>query len=145
MLYTTPMRFIGIDFGTKRVGVAISDEEGKFAFPHVILENNEKLTKEVVKICEENNISEMVIGESLDENGKPNKVMEYINDFVGVLSFEIGIPINFEKEFMTSFEAQRSHFDTRAPKSRAPIKKKHLDDSAAALILQRYLDRRNAK
>lgn len=125
------MKYLSIDYGTKKVGIATSDDEGRMAYPCMIAENNKTLLKDIGELVREMKINEIVIGESLDENGKPNPVMKEVRAFAVTLENTLDIPIHFEKEFMTSLEARR-------------FQGKHIvDDSAAALILQRYLDRVN--
>ena len=136
-------RFLGIDYGEKRVGLAISDENAKLAFPLKILPNNKELFDLVHNICGEEGITEIVIGESFDFTGKENKIMESIKDFVKEL-LALNLPIHFEKEFMTTVEA-RGRVGKEKNNARKTKKEngKKVDASAAALILQRYLDKRN--
>ena len=96
-----------------------------------------------------------MLGESYDLSGKPNKIMGSIEEFKKNLETELDLPIYFQKEFMTTLEA-RGHVGkevNNARKVRNPPsahfggggKKKQADASAAALILQRYLDKKNQK
>lgn len=128
------MRYLGIDYGTKRVGVAISDEGGTMAFPHVILENKKGLVDEVRAICDRERVGVIVIGESVDYKGKPNLVMAEIERFIAEMKKIVAIPIEREREFLTTQQAR--FFQTE---------KERVDDSAAAIILQSYLDRKNNK
>jgi putative Holliday junction resolvase len=125
------MKYLAIDYGTKKVGIATSDDEGVFAFPCMIAPNDKSLIGDIKEIIKAMGIHEIVIGDSIDENGKPNEVMKEVRKFAVILENELDLPLHFEKEFMTSLEARR-------------FQGKHIvDDSAAALILQRYLDRVN--
>lgn len=142
------MKFLGIDFGTKRIGLALSDEDGKIAFPNEVLPNDANLLKEILKICADNSIGGIVIGESNDFAGNPNPIMKDVKKFIKVLEKEthqnfsmqnLGgqgkIPIIFEPEFLTSVQAARIQGNVEK-----------LDASAAAIILQSYLDKiRNSK
>ncbi len=130
------MRYLGIDYGTKRIGIAISDEEGKFAFPKEIIPNNEKALLRVEKIMEEENARKVVIGESLDFKGEENKITGEIKEFIKNLEEKFKIKVHKEKEFLTTVEARRYGNSEGDPK-------KSMDASAAALILQRFLDRNN--
>lgn len=125
------MRYLGIDYGSKRIGLALSDESGKVAFPHVILENNANLLEKIAKICEEKRVEKIVLGESLNLKREANLIMAEINKFKEKLTRVIGLEIILEPEWFTSALASRS----------AANKKAKVDDSAAALILQTYLDR----
>jgi putative holliday junction resolvase len=125
------MKYLSIDYGSKKVGIATSDDEGRMAYPCMIAQNDKTLMSDIKEIVRAMGIHEIVIGESIDENGKPNAIMKDIRAFAVRIEDELDLPVHFEKEFMTSLEARR-------------FQGKHIvDDSAAALILQRYLDRIN--
>lgn len=128
------MRYLGIDYGTKRVGIAVSDEAGRLAFPYAILENNKGLMGEVKTICIKEMITDVIVGESMNYKGKPNLVMEEIERFVAELRESVAVPVVYEREFLSTQQAR--FFQTES---------KHVDDSAAAIILQSYLDRKNNK
>lgn len=126
------MKLLGIDYGEKRVGIAISDEEQKFAIPKEVIPNNKELVSKIKKICLENEVENIVIGDSRDYRNQPNAIMDKIVPFVEELRLATGLRIEMEPEFMTSFAAER-------------FQGKHdmLDASAAALILQSFLDKKN--
>ena len=138
------MKHLGIDYGSKRVGVALSDDGGTMAFPYKILPNDMQLVDMVHNICGEENVSAIVIGESHDLSGKPNKIMGSIEEFKRNLEAELDLPIYFQKEFMTTIEA-RGREGKAENNARKVAKGEQLsaDASAAALILQRYLDKKN--
>ena len=124
------MRFLGIDYGTKRIGIAISDESGRLAFPKIVVKNNGELFGKIERILSEEKVSEIVIGESLDFAGLPNVLAKEVDFFVSKTGKKFGLPVHLEKEFLTSVEARR-------------YQEGQVDASAAALILQRYLDKKN--
>ena len=124
------MRYIGIDYGRKRVGVAVSDAEGKFALPHAVWSNDDRLIENIKKLCLERATDGVVIGESRDLDGQENEVLKDIRFLVEELQTELSIPIYLEPEFYTSTEA-----------SRIQGKNNMHDASAAALILKSYLER----
>jgi len=123
-------RFLGIDFGSKRVGVAVSDDSATIAQPLVVLKNSKNLLSEIEAIIKEQKVETIVIGESKDFKGKDNAIMEQINDFVAQMSIVSAIPIHFEPEFLSSHQAQQLQG-----------KNDMLDASSAAIILQSYLNR----
>ncbi len=138
------MKFLGIDFGTKRVGIAISDEDGKFAFPKEVLSNDKNLVFKIKEIIKKEKVYKIVIGESLDDTNQRNKLEDDIEKFIKVFDSEINLPIAREKEFFTSFEAHtREGKENRNDRLNKKEKTKNLDSKAAAIILQRYLDRIN--
>ncbi|MBU6428667.1 MAG: RuvX/YqgF family protein [Cyanobacteria bacterium REEB65] len=127
------MRILGIDYGSKRVGLAVSDPEGRVAFPVAVLANTPELAAEIGKTAREYEAAEAVLGESRDYAGRPNAVFEAAEALKKSLEGR-GLEVHMELEFMTSAQAERS--EGKHPK---------LDASAAALILQSFLDRRNAE
>lgn len=145
------MRFLGIDYGTKRIGVAVSDEKGILAFPKEIVLNDSNNFKKLGAIIKTENITEIVIGESVDFSGKLNALSARIEVFILELKDKFNLPIHKQKEFLTSVEARNSK-NTKKNISQSQvhsrvkqIKSGRIDASAAALILQRYLDKINNK
>ena len=129
-------KIIGIDYGEKRIGVALSDEGGKVAFPFSVVPNDKNALFALRSLCEEEKAGRIVMGESLNSLGKDNQVMAGARLFVETLAKETGLLVSFEQEFMTSVEAHRSSFKEQGKRGRQEV-----DASAAALILQRYLDK----
>lgn len=126
------MKYLGIDYGTKRIGVALSDDGGALAFPYRVIDNTQAVFNELKAIIKERDVSGIVVGESLDYSGKPNSVMEDIRKFARILEEKTGIAIHYEPEFLTSAEARHIQGDSHT-----------LDASAAAIILQSFLDKAN--
>jgi putative Holliday junction resolvase len=143
------MRFLGVDYGTKRIGLAISDENGTLAFPKEILPNDFHVFDKLGVLIKKENIKEIVIGESVDFSGKLNVLSGRIEVFILELQEKFGLPVYKQKEFLTSVEARRSKTgkkDFNLPQSHSKVKQiksGRIDASAAALILQRYLDKIN--
>lgn len=135
------MRYLGIDYGTKRIGVAISDEEGKLAFPKEIVPNNSEALTRVGKILADENIRQVVVGDSVDFKGEPNAIMTEAGEFIKKLEERFKVKVHREKEFLTSVEARRYGDEGNRGEGRG--KSNAVDASAAALILQRFLDREN--
>jgi len=121
------MKILGVDYGTKRIGLAMSDESHGLAFPKEIIMNDANVFDRLAKVLKEKAISEIVVGDSLDFSGKPNKLAADIEVFIRELKNKFNLPVHKQKEFLTSVEARRYH-------------EGQVDASAAALILQRYLD-----
>lgn len=131
------MRYLGIDYGSKKVGIALSDEAGSMGFPHGILENAPALLETVATLIEKEQVGAVVIGESLDLDGSENAIAKDARAFGARILERTGLPVYFEDERLTSAQARRQ-FD-RAEKSRAPKERGQVDASAAALILTNYL------
>lgn len=127
------MRLLGIDYGTKRIGIALSDDGAQFAIPHKVINYSKNLINDIEQIIKENEIQEIVIGESRNYKGEANSILNKSTEFKKELESR-GYKVYFEPEFMTSENAERFQGKTEL-----------LDASAAALILQSFLDKRNIK
>ncbi len=127
------MKYLGIDYGEKRVGVAVSDDEGKMAFPLDVLSNDKRLITRIAEICKREKVEKIVFGESKDLSGKDNPLMENARLVFTTIKKKIGLPIVWEPEFFTTAEAER-------------LQGKHgmLDASAAAIILKSHLAKKKA-
>ncbi len=123
------MRYLGIDYGTKRVGIAMSDENGDMAFPKEVLKNDARLIENLRKIVTENEIKKVVIGESKDFKMKDNAIMTEILDLQAVIEKTFEIDALLHPEFMSSQQAEFFQGKTATT-----------DASAATIILQSYLD-----
>jgi putative holliday junction resolvase len=128
------MKYLGIDFGTKKVGFAQSDDEGRLAFPLMISPNDAQLVKDTVELIREMKINTVVIGESVDQKGKPNPIAKEARGFGVKLENACDVAIAFEKEWYSTVEARKQ------PGNEG---NHEVDDQAAALVLQRYLDKVN--
>jgi len=139
------MKCIGIDYGTKRIGVAVSDDDGRVAFPLATVEAGPSALSQVDVLVKENRAGRIVMGESRDLSGQPNPVQEDIEQFAKDLGELTQVPVVFEQEFFTSAMAARQGQDKplRQANLRGQERLEKSDASAAALILQSYLDRKN--
>lgn len=127
------MKLLGIDYGTKRIGLATADTETKIATPLKVIDNNGDALKTVVNTSKQKDIDLIVIGESTDRTGEDNPVMEYAREFANELVTAAETDLTFFDEFGSSVAA-----------SRQPNNPTHVDGSAAAIILQRYLEQSDA-
>ena len=123
------MKYLGLDYGTKRIGVAISDDTGTLAFPLTTVVAGQRALQEVSDLARKHKGGVIVIGESRNFKNEPNLLMEDIEQFKKDIAELAQVPVVYEPEFMTSAAAAREG------------ESKSLDASAAALILQGYLDR----
>jgi putative Holliday junction resolvase len=128
------MKYLGIDFGSKKVGFAQSDDEGRMAYPLMIAPNDGMLLKDTLELIREMKFSVVVIGESVDGSGKPNPIAKEARKFGALLENSVDIKIVFEKEWYSTVEARKQ-----------PGKEgsHNVDDQAAAIVLQRHLDKIN--
>src|SRR3989338_3271140 len=126
------MKYLGIDFGTKRVGLAVSDDAGAIAFPRATLPNDAQLFSQLVELVKNEKIGSIVVGDTRSHGGKDNPVTAEAEGFVVALQTAVAVPIERVWEMWSSIEASRY----------APEGKGHDDASAAAIILQRFLETR---
>ena len=122
------MRKLGIDYGTKKLGLALTDESGSMAFPHSVIPNTPNLLKIIVALIAKEKVGEIVIGHSLDRNGKPNAVHVQVEALMLDLTLETGLPIHLQPEQYTTQAA--IHLQG---------KNANTDASAAALILDAFI------
>lgn len=128
------MRILGIDYGTKRVGLALTDNKGLMAFPYSVLENNDNLITELEKIIAKEAVDTIVIGHSLNTKGEENVLHQAVEALMLDLTLTVGLPIELEPEQYTTQEALR--FQGRTPLT---------DAAAATIILNSYLERQRYK
>ena len=124
------MRRLGIDYGSKRVGLALTDESGDYAYPLVVLPNSVKLLGRIKAIVVNESVREIVIGESLNFHRRQNPIMKSILKFKTRLEILTGVPVVLEDETLTTKEAK----DLLG-------RDKILDARAASIILRQYLER----
>lgn len=135
------MRILGIDFGTKRIGLALSDElfitaQGLDSIYRKDLKSDLGKIRDLVR---DNMVLEIVIGLPVSMNGTYSQKTKEVVEFVDNLSKEVSVPVKTWDERLTSAQAERTLLE--ADVSRA--KRRHLSDKLAAqLILQSYLDSR---
>jgi len=136
------MRLLGIDYGTKRVGIALSDDGAVMAFPEAIFKNDKNLLKNISELIKEKEVSKIIIGESKDYKMNDNLIMEEVNKFADELKKETVLEVIFHPEFMTSMQVsrERHHAETPREQNVRGEKAKEIDAAAATIILQSYID-----
>ncbi len=122
---------MGIDFGSKNIGLALTDESGSMAFPHGVIKNDGKLLATVTSLITQKNVKEVVIGHSIGYAGKENKIHGAVEEFMMDLTLAIGIPIHLEPE----------HYSTQQA-IRIQGKNTQTDAAAAAIILDSFITRK---
>ena len=133
------MRILAIDHGEKRIGLAISDPTGTIANPLTVIKHVSRAidAAQVANIASEQGAGLIVIGQSFDEEGKPNLAGRRSARFSEALQEQTAIPIQMWDE---SFSTQKA----RAARIQMGVSRKqragHLDELAATVILQSYLD-----
>ena len=123
------MSILAIDFGTKRIGLAIS--AGFLAQPFGVLQNDECFFSKLKRICSKNNVEKIIVG--IPEGGLVDKILS----FAKTLEKELKIKVELESEILTTETARKLLIEAKRGQK---FRKKIIDAAAACLILQQYLD-----
>ncbi|MGB0034688.1 MAG: Holliday junction resolvase RuvX [Candidatus Acidiferrales bacterium] len=136
-------RILAIDYGRKRVGLALSDELGLTAQPHATLvrTNRRNDLRRLREICLQHSVGHIVVGHPLHMNGKAGEMADEAVRFAVRLHKELGIEVELVDERLTSWEAEQTLTETNSSPRR---KRSSIDDVAAAVLLRDYLERRRA-
>jgi putative Holliday junction resolvase len=132
-------RILGIDFGSKRIGLALSDPTNTLASPLPTIQNDNNAIEKIVEIIVKNNVDKIVIGYPLNMNGTKSSTCELVDEFIERLSRKTNKEIIKRDERLTSYIAQQQILESvRSKKKRKD--KSLLDQFSARIILQEYLD-----
>ena len=137
------MRYLGIDFGQKRTGLAISDAGGTMASPLKVLTMRQGyLVSSIAEIVKRENVEAIILGLPLNMDGTAGSQAKRVNSFAAKIKEFIDVPIYFQDERLSSFDAQGKLAGVELTRKK---KKKRLDAVAAASILQSFLDKKHGK
>jgi putative Holliday junction resolvase len=135
-----PMRFLGIDHGTRRMGLAFGDDLGVATpLPAIASEDPSKQWAALTAIMKERRVTEVVLGHPLNMDGSSGPKAREVEAFARRIGAELGLPVHLVDERLTSYEAE----STIPPSKRRAVRSSGLIDSrAATIVLQDYLDGR---
>lgn len=135
------MRYLAIDYGLKRTGLAVCDRSETIASPLTVIEghNHEQLINRIIQVLRDENIEAIVLGlpYNMDDTEGPQAKVVY--KFAELLRQHIDIPIHFQDERLSTFEAQQRIAPAEFTRKK---KKKRLDAIAAAQILETFLEQK---
>lgn len=137
----TEGRFLGLDIGTKRIGIAVSDPLFLTAQPvdTIMRLPEQKSVEEIKRLCKQYNVSNIVAGLPVNMDGSIGSQAQDVQEYSALLEKELQIQVIFEDERLTSQDAERILIE----QGRKPSRDKALIDMvAAAIILQQFLDKR---
>jgi len=139
---TAPNRVLAIDYGRKRIGLALSDELRMTAQPLAVLvrRNRQSDIRRLRQTCRDRGVAQIVVGHPLHLSGEGNIMAEETARFAARLQKELGIPVELQDERLTSWEAEQM----AAPTSHSHRQRQPIDAVAAALVLREYLDRKRS-
>ena len=136
---STKIRIIGLDLGTKRIGVSICDENQSIATPFktLIKKDPKNFISEIKEIVEENNVKAIIIGNPINMDGSQGKSSQSVKDVAKNISKFINLPICLWDERLSTIGAFNlsSQLDINVSK-----RKRDIDKNAAAFILQGAID-----
>ncbi|MCF7889997.1 Holliday junction resolvase RuvX [Candidatus Bipolaricaulota bacterium] len=136
----TEDKVLGLDWGSKRIGIAISDGDrtvalGRETYPREDLEDDVRYIKE---LASKEGVGLIVLGMPYHLDGGEGELAEAVKDFKEALEAETSVPVETVDERLTSSEAERVMLESDLSRK---DRKQHRDKLAATLILQRYLDK----
>ena len=139
------MRYLGLDLGTKTLGISISDKTGIIATSLTTIRHDDDfnyLTKELKKIIEEREVDVLVLGLPKNMNNSLGFASERSLNFKKLLEEKTDLKIELIDERLSTVEAERILLDYDMSRKK---RKEHIDNTAAAIILDTYLRREEKK
>ena len=133
------MRIMALDVGDKKIGVAVSDSLLNIAQPRPTLERRNLQTdlQRLRELVEGDGVQEIVVGNPIHMDGRESRQSNKVQRFARQLSKALGLPVVFWDERLTSFAAEQQLEEIGLNWRK---RRKHVDQVAAMLILQSYLD-----
>jgi putative Holliday junction resolvase len=136
------MRYLGIDYGTKRTGLAICDAAETIVSPLAVIEGQSELLRRIAEIVESEGVAAIVLGLPLNVNDSEGFQAKLVLKFAERLKEHLDIPIHFQDERLSSFGASEKLRSGGFTKGK---KKERLDAVAAAEILEMFLEQKDAQ
>jgi len=135
------LRYLAIDFGLRRTGLAVCDREERVTSPLCVLEGREGLCRRIRELAGQERIDAIVVGLPLNMDGSEGNQARQTRQFVEALKKQVELPIHFQDERLSSFSAQEKlgALDWTYKK-----KKRYLDAVAAAEILETFLENKSS-
>ncbi len=135
-------RYLGLDVGERRIGVALSDALGLLATPLTTLQARDRPLERIGRLVREHGVSALVVGLPLTLRGEIGPQAESVQTFAATLEAELGLPVHLFDERLTTVAADQMLRDLGIK----PAKRKlQVDQVAAAIILQDYLDHQRSR
>ncbi|HTS11743.1 MAG TPA: Holliday junction resolvase RuvX [Candidatus Limnocylindrales bacterium] len=137
---TKARRILAIDYGRKRIGMALSDEAGVTARPLETLErvNRRSDLERIREVCRKQSVARIIVGHPVHMTGEAGEMAAEASRFAGRLRKQLGLEVELVDERLTSWEAAQ----TMAEVNPGRRKRGPLDDVAAAVLLRDYLERK---
>ncbi|HSJ89455.1 MAG TPA: Holliday junction resolvase RuvX [Anaerolineales bacterium] len=138
------MRILAVDHGEKRIGLALSEPTGTIASPFKVIEHVSRLmdAAQVASLAQDNDVGLIVIGQSFDEEGRPNLAGRRAAKFADALQQQTSIPVVLWDESFSTQEARATRIELGVSRKK---RAGHHDSLAAVVILQSYLESNPSK
>jgi len=133
------MRYLAIDYGTKRTGLAICDWTETIASPLAVIEGQKELLKKIAEVVESEKVEAVVLGLPLNMTGSESSQTKLVLKFAEQLKDYLHIPVHLQDERLSSFGAEEKLSSANFTKKK---KRKRLDAIAAAEILGAFLEQK---
>jgi len=135
-----PGRILALDYGRKRIGLAISDLLWLTASPQGVLErqNRQKDMARLKQVARENNVCKVIVGHTIHMDGSASEMAEEAERFAVRVGKELAIPVELMDERLTSWAAEELAAEAR--RAGGGRRGHRVDDLAAAVLLTDYLD-----
>lgn len=127
-------KYLGIDYGSSKIGLAISNSEDKFCLPYKIL-SEDSFWSEIEDIIESEQIDELVLGFPKNMQNEDTKQTEIVRTFSEKIKDKLNLPVHLEDERMTSM------MGAKMIRSHGQKTKKQDDSAAATIILDSFIKR----
>jgi putative Holliday junction resolvase len=131
------MRYLAIDYGLKRTGLAVCDAGETLASPLAVVHGRKDLIPRIRKVIASENIGAVVLGLPLNMDGSEGPQAKLVRSFAAELAGQVRVPIHLQDERLSSFEAEQKLQEMGLSRGK---KREILDALAAADILQTFLD-----
>ena len=133
------MRYLAIDYGNKRTGLAICDASEIIATPLAVIETNTELLKKIVNIIKTENVEAIILGMPLNMDDSQGPQAKIVLRFAEQLKQQTNLPINFQDERLSTFAAEGKIAAAELTRKK---KKKRIDAIAAAQILEAFIEQK---
>jgi len=136
-------RILGIDYGEKRLGIAISDDTNTIATPLQYIDNNKETLSALNKIIIEYNIKTLVVGLPINLDGSPSKSSKKVLNFCKYINKELDIIVHTTDERLSSVEAENKLRESgRSPNMFRNLDRGIIDSASAAIILDSFMQKK---
>ena len=135
------MKYLAIDYGAKRIGLAMCDPDEIIVSPYAVVENDSRVPDRILEIVHKQQIQALVIGLPLNMDGTEGPQAALVKDFAAELTDRTDVPVHLQDERLTSFGAYHKLTPAELTRKR---KKQRLDAVAAAEILKMFLEGKNS-